>query len=320
MPFISSISSSTKSFSGLKRKTPQLRAEVLLVAGGGSSGTRRSTGAGAGGLLYFGANTNLTNANGSSRGINGPAFFANNGVTYTITVGAGGTSGGRGSNTSVTSPLYGTFADAWGGGGKDAPTGGSGAGGVNTGTGNSDNRQGNDGGNRSPSPSTESYAGGGGAGSVGGNPGTGGPGAGAGYGGYGLYLGDFSGYGTDSSNSPAPATGKGWFAGGGGGGNWGSYPAGGGTSLGGGGGGSGGKPAIAGLTNTGGGSGGGNDLLENLPDSPPVPNVTQNGGSGICLIAYPGPPAARGGTVDTTSRPGWTIHAFTSTGTFVFDS
>lgn len=285
------------------RIPPTILAEVLMVAGGGSSGNKRSGGAGAGGLLYFGANTNLTNANGSSRGVNGPEFLANVGITYTITVGGGGTNGSRGSNTTITSAQFGEFARAIGGGGNGEGVGGSGY--ADSVTANTDS-QGNRGGNAGRSL-TDPYNGGGGAGSVGGNQSGGGNG---GPGGFGLLLGDFSGYGTDASNSPAPSTGKGFFAGGGGGGAHGSV---GGASGGVGGGGYSGKPGIGGLTNTGGGAGGGNDLEE----SPAVPNVNQNGGSGIALIAYPGEQIALGGTVDTTSRPGWTIHAFTSTGTFV---
>jgi len=304
MPFISSISSSTKSFGLGTKKRPQLMAEVLMVAGGGSSGTKRTGGAGAGGLLYFGANTNLTNANGSSRGVNGIGFFANVGINYTVTVGAGGTAGSRGSNSSLTSTTFGTFADAWGGGGYGGTGGSGGAEALG------DTTQGNQGfiGGRSDG-AQDPLNGGGGAGSIGGQQGGFGSG---GAGGAGLLLGDFSGYGTDASNSPSPATNKGFFAGGGGGGAWGSF---GGASGGVGGGGYGGKPGIGGFTNTGGGAGGGNDLLE----SPAVPNVYQNGGSGIVLIAYPGSPTASGGTVDTTSRPGWTIHAFTATSTFRFD-
>ena len=280
--------------------------EILLVAGGGSSGTKRTGGAGAGGLLYLGANTSLKNANNTSRGINGPAFLANVGSTYTISVGGGGTGGSLGSSSSFTYPILSApfsasfVASATGStyGGGDSPTAPDGTQGNSGGTGNPG----------SPSGRTDSLGGGGGAGGVGGS----GVGSAAGgNGGAGLLLGDFSGYGTDASNSTAPSTGKGYFAGGGGGGAWGSDPAGGG-GAGVGGGGSGGKPGTAGLDNTGGGAGGGNDLLE----TPAVPNVNQNGGSGIVLIAYPGEQIAIGGTVDTTSRPDWTIHAFTGAGTF----
>lgn len=41
-----------------------------------------------------------------------------------------------------------------------------------------------------------------------------------------------------------------------------------------------------------------------------------DGIAGIVVIRYPGPPKATGGTIDTTSVPGSTIHIFTSNGTF----
>ena len=47
-------------------------------------------------------------------------------------------------------------------------------------------------------------------------------------------------------------------------------------------------------------------------------SVGGNGGSGIIIIAYQGPQRGVGGTVDTTSRPGYTLHTFTTTGTDFF--
>ena len=43
-----------------------------------------------------------------------------------------------------------------------------------------------------------------------------------------------------------------------------------------------------------------------------------NGGSGIVIIAYKGPQRGKGGTVDTTSRSGYTLHKFTTVGSDVF--
>jgi hypothetical protein len=41
------------------------------------------------------------------------------------------------------------------------------------------------------------------------------------------------------------------------------------------------------------------------------------GASGIVIIAYRGSKAwATGGTIDSTSRPGWYLHIFTGSGTF----
>lgn len=43
----------------------------------------------------------------------------------------------------------------------------------------------------------------------------------------------------------------------------------------------------------------------------------QAGSSGVVIIAYPGTTAqATGGTISTSSRPGWVVHTFTSSGTF----
>ena len=47
-------------------------------------------------------------------------------------------------------------------------------------------------------------------------------------------------------------------------------------------------------------------------------SVGGNGGSGIIIIAYQGPQRGVGGTVDTTSRPGYTLHKFTTTVTDFF--
>jgi hypothetical protein len=69
-----------------------------------------------------------------------------------------------------------------------------------------------------------------------------------------------------------------------------------------GGGGNGGDPGITGsdgTVNTGGGGGGRN----------------KNGGSGVVIVRYLGPQKATGGTV--TSTGGYTIHTFTSSGSFV---
>jgi len=40
------------------------------------------------------------------------------------------------------------------------------------------------------------------------------------------------------------------------------------------------------------------------------------GGSGIVIIRYAGAQRATGGTIDTTSAPGYTIHKFETSGTF----
>ena len=62
----------------------------------------------------------------------------------------------------------------------------------------------------------------------------------------------------------------------------------------------GGNNATAGTSNTGGGGGGGTG--------------TNTGGTGIVIVRYPGLPAATGGTI--TYLNGYTIHTFTTSGTF----
>ena len=69
--------------------------------------------------------------------------------------------------------------------------------------------------------------------------------------------------------------------------------------------GGGGGGGSRGLNNWGGGGGGGS-------------GTGGAGGSGIIIIAYQGPQRGIGGTVDTTSRPGYTLHKFTTTGTDFF--
>jgi hypothetical protein len=73
-----------------------------------------------------------------------------------------------------------------------------------------------------------------------------------------------------------------------------------------GGGGSGGSGGAAGTANRGGGGGGGNG-------GTPVYDGG-NGGSGIVIISYLGAQRGTGGTI--TSAGGYTIHTFTSSGTY----
>jgi hypothetical protein len=61
--------------------------------------------------------------------------------------------------------------------------------------------------------------------------------------------------------------------------------------------------ATAGLANTGGGGGGGSQSSSGL-----------SGGSGVVIVRYLGSQRATGGTV--TSSGGFTIHTFTTSGTF----
>jgi hypothetical protein len=72
--------------------------------------------------------------------------------------------------------------------------------------------------------------------------------------------------------------------------------------------GGGGDTYVAGTPNTGGGGGGGKAGSATLP-------IAGNGGSGIVIVRYPGPQKATGGnTIENIN--GFTIHTFTSSGTF----
>jgi len=146
-------------------ETPQIYdAEYLVVAGGGGSGKpgdNRAGGGGAGGLL--------TNYGGTAISFTG-------GVTYTVTVGAGGAGGSTNTGTQgANSVLSGsdittiTAIGGGGGGGQTPTTGGSGGGGSDAESGAAGTvGQGNAGGNGTPG-GTAAGGGGGGAGAVGGN-------------------------------------------------------------------------------------------------------------------------------------------------------
>lgn len=214
---------------------------------------------------------------------------------YSVVVGGGGT-GGNGSQTSAG--IQGTnssFVSATGiGGGGGAPhigsstSGGSGGGGsYNEVPSNGTSGQGFAGGAKGTGSGAWGGGGGGGAASVGGNA----AGAVGGAGGTGLYY-DISGSITA-------------YAGGGGGSNENGT----GGAAGVGGGGKGGTLAnktsgTTGSANTGGGGGG-------------VGNASGGGtgGSGIVIIRYKGPQKASGGNT-VKSVNGFTIHIFTSSGTF----
>jgi hypothetical protein len=146
-------------------ETPQIYdAEYLVVAGGGGAGKpgdNRSGGGGAGGLL--------TNYGGTAISFTG-------GVSYTVTVGAGGAGGTTGTGTQGSNSVLSgsdittiTSIGGGGGGGQTPTTGGSGGGGGDTESGAAGTvGQGNAGGNGTPG-STAAGGGGGGAGAVGGN-------------------------------------------------------------------------------------------------------------------------------------------------------
>lgn len=236
-------------------------------------------------LVVGGGGGGATGSGGGGGGAGGyqyNAAFAIAVGAYSIVVGAGGAADTVG-NASTFSTITGNGGGA--GGGGNGGSGGGATGGGSVGTGN----QGSNGGNGT---TNGNHAGGGGGGSsaVGGNstasfPNTGGAG----------------GAGTANSISGTSVT----YAGGGGGGG----ESGGAGGAGGGGVGmtdSGGSPSSsAGTANTGGGGGGG--ALFNP--------TARAGGSGIVIISYlTGSMTATGGTITTSG--GYTIHTFTSNGTF----
>jgi hypothetical protein len=131
-----------------------------------------------------------------------------------------------------------------------------------------------------------------------------------------------------STGRPNGPVAGGWFGGGGGGGAQDAYGgAGNGGDGGGGAGGYGGPGRDAfgdklgsngalgnmGTPNSGGGGGGTGDL--HPADGG---RASGFGGSGVCIVAYAGPALATGGTIDTTTRSGYTMHIFTGTGSLVY--
>ena len=263
--------------------------ELLVVGGGGAGGNNHAGGGGGGGLIYY------------------SSYPVSAGTKYSVTVGAGGVASGTGANNNTNggNSQFGTLVSIGGGAGGNrndqagtspGQSGGSGGGGGgsqgqfpnNYAAGSGTNGQGNPGG----VAVNVLGAGGGGAGAPGQSTATE-----SGFGGTG-------GAGLQFSISGTPTG----YAGGGSGSNGTNTTAA--NPLGGGGaGGAGaGSNGTAGTTNTGGGGGGGG-----------AGNTTgSNGGSGIIIIAYQGPQRGVGGTVDTTSRPGYTLHTFTTTGTDFF--
>jgi hypothetical protein len=267
--------------------------EVLVVAGGGGGGyLHGGGGGGAGGLIY------------------NSAYQITNASAITVTVGAGGAAGFQLPTNGNNSVFGGLTAIGGGAGGSevaplDGSNGGSGGGGSGFSTatagGTGTAGQGFNGG-KGGFPDTNADYGSGGGGGGAGAPGTDGKegadiSGGAGIGGNGQAY-SISGTST-------------YYAGGGGGGLWNSTEGGGGAGgLGGGGtGGSGfNTQPTAGTDNTGGGGGG------SKGSGGGAARIGAAGGSGIVIVRYPGLPAATGGTI--TYLNGYTIHTFTTSGTF----
>lgn len=318
--------------------------EVLIVGGGGGGGMDMGGGGGGGGVLYFPAmQLDPGIAQTVTVGAGGAGAPAANGTRsdgvgvqpgghqYTIRATNGGNSsfaertalgGGYGASS------YWGYTPDYGYGGSGGSGGG--ASGYSDGTGNG-GAAGAGGRGAIPTQPTSLYGGYGNRG--GGGTGQYYPGGGGGAGGMGgegtAAYASFGGPGVENS-----ILGTTYFWGGGGGGGAYSAGAGGNGGIGGGGGGAvgtttggaglnngsaggGGSPNSQTNTpggnagaNTGGGGGGGSHYNAN--------NKGGEGGSGIVVVAYRGPQRATGGTIDTTSRPGFTLHKYTSTGNSSF--
>lgn len=267
---------------------PSLYIDYLLVAGGGGGGGSNGGGGGAGGLIQA-----------ETVGIN-------SGVTYTVTIGAGGTvvsgysvNASNGSNSLIYGAGFTTVTAIGGGGGASetsgiqAGSGGSGGGGNGYALNNSrlngygasgPPRQGYDGG-LSPGRNSEyTSGGGGGAGAVGNNPSLDGLTAGSG----GIGVQWPSGSGT-------------YYAGGGGGAGISITAAGG---LGG-----GGTNGGTGSVNTGGGGGGARNAQSGGA-----------GGSGVSIIRVPlaVTASATTGSPTVTTDATYRFYKFTQSGTITF--
>jgi len=255
--------------------------EYLVVAGGASGGEGHGGGGGAGGYLDS-------------------TLYVAPLTAYTVTIGAGGAQKATGANANGNSGNNSVFASAtataggYGGGysqGGGSGGSGGGAGGYGNPGGSGTSGQGNSGGNSSGV--VNGTGGGGGGATAAGNVGTtGSPYGQGGAGGAGI---NWKSLGT-------------FYAGGGGAGSDNARAGGlGGSSIGGQGAGNQGD-ATAGTVNRGAGGGGGG------AGGSGSFRYGAAGGSGIVIIRYLGAQRGTGGTV--TSSGGYTIHTFTTSGTY----
>lgn len=258
-------------------------ASYLVVAGGGGGGSTGG-GGGAGGYRTGTASLNPT-------------------LSYTVTVGAGGTSASTGNNGgNGGDSVFNAITSTGGGGGagnpnSTSPNGGSGGGGAYGGV----NGTGGSGNTPSTSPSQGNSGGNGFLGSTGGGGGGGASASGTNGSASGSGTGGNGGAGTASTISGSSVT---YAGGGGGGGNTTGGTGGAGGGGNGGGGSSSGTIGItAGTANTGGGGGG----------SGFSPSTSVAGGSGVVIISYAGAQQFGGGVVTTDGTN--TIHTFTTSGT-----
>ena len=261
--------------------------EVLVVAGGGGGGRGRGGGGGAGGLIYNSA-YQLTSA-----------------TAVTVTVGAGGAGGSTDSSTAPngSNSVFGALTAIGGGGGAGTlAVAGSILGGASGGSGG-----GGSGNALSAGPSGVGGAGTAGQGFVGGTAYSdnatytaGGGGGGAGGPGNNSVF-NTAGSGAAGQQYAISSTSLFYAAGGGGGGDGSAIAGSGGSSIGG----NGSSTTTGGNATANRGAGGGGGAASQNGG---------NGGSGIVIVRYPGLPAATGGTI--TYLNGYTIHTFTSSGTF----
>lgn len=252
--------------------------DYLIVAGGAGGGA----GGGSGGDSGGGGAGGGVLPNSGGWGTIDLAFGS-----YTVTVGAGGAAGANGSDSTLQT--VGTAT----GGGKGGNFGGNGSNGGSGGGGG--------GGSTSGGTGTAGQGFGGGAGHAAAGRGGGGGGASAVGSPGNSSDGGAGGAGVSSSISGSAVTyGSG---GGGGGGNGGN----GGTNAGNGAASTGPSSGGSGTANRGGGGGGGSFASSSNPAGA--------GGSGVVIIRYlTGTVSAIGGTITTSG--GFTIHTFTSSGTF----
>lgn len=257
---------------------PDYSVEYLIVAGGGGGS---SGGGGAGGLLS--GTTTVTPTTAYSLVIGG----GGSGVNVSSTSGTNGSNSTGFSLTTIGGGKGGPIGDT--GGANGAGSGGSGGGGGAWSGGLTNGGSGTSG---------QGYAGGSNGGITSGPYPTGG---GGGAGAAGQNAVDSTTAGTGGIGVVWPSGSGTYYAGGGGG----CVYAGSGAAGGSGGGGNGGNPGGAGTANTGGGGGG--TIQSGTPSG-------GNGGSGVVIIRYAGSQRGTGGTV--TSSGGYTIHTFTTSGTY----
>ena len=276
--------------------------EYLVVAGGAAGGGAFDNFSGtAGGGGAGGYRSSVTGESSGGGGSAESALSVSPGTAYTVIVGAGGaaatnsnTVGTAGSNSLFSSIT--SLGGGGGGGGNDGSgnpasggCGGGGSGNYATNGASGTANQGYGGGNTQGTPNYPS-GGGGGAGAVGVSGVSTQSGAG--------------GAGVSSSITGSAVT----RAGGGGGGGAASSTRGVGGSGGGGDGGNSNTNGTSGTANTGGGGGALGACNATGTKS------AGSGGSGVVILRYLGAQRGTGGTV--TSSGGYTIHTFTSSGTY----